>query len=163
MTHHNGAAVARVQPERDRNPGVRVWRCIAAVLALTQLGAPLVADTMAGDFLESGPTNEAAITPSGYAFGIWAVICVLSVLTTVAVLNFGLGAPWEVDVLADASVVFVGFIAFTDHFHVAAQWEPGELVRGFTTAEAAAGDGRSKTDAESFDVDVAPLGHGEMA
>ena len=112
MTHHNGAAVARVQPERDRSPAVRVWRCIAAVLALTQLGAPLVADTTAGDFLESGPTNEAAITPSGYAFGIWAVICVLSVLTTVAVLNFGLGAAWEVDVLVDASIVFVGFSAW---------------------------------------------------
>ena len=111
MTHHNGAAVARVQPERDRGP-VRVWRCIAAVLALTQLGAPLVADTMAGDFLESGPTNEAAITPSGYAFGIWAVICVLSVLTTVAVLYFGLGAAWEVEVLVDASIVFVGFSAW---------------------------------------------------
>ena len=74
MTYHSGAAVARVQSERDRGTALRVWRCIAAVLALTQLGAPFVADTMAGDFLESGPTNEAAITPSGYAFGIWALI-----------------------------------------------------------------------------------------
>ena len=112
MTHHNGAAVARVQPERDRSPSVRVWRCIAAVLALTQLGAPLVADTTAGDYLESGPTNEAAITPSGYASRHLGVVCVPSVLTTVAVLNFGLGAAWEVDALVDASIVFVGFSAW---------------------------------------------------
>ena len=36
----------------------------------------------------------------------------LSVLTTVAVLNFGLGAAWEVDVLVDASIVFVGLSAW---------------------------------------------------
>ena len=114
--HHRIGAVALVSSAAARNM-LRLAKIARTdtpqtVLALTQLGAPLVADTMAGDVLESGPTDEAAITPSGYAFGIWALICVLSVLTTVGVLYFGLGAAWEVDVLVDASAVFVGFSAW---------------------------------------------------
>ena len=101
--HHRIGAVALVSSAAARNM-LRLAKIARTdtpqtVLALTQLGAPLVTDTMAGDVLESGPTDEAAITPSGYAFGIWALICVLSVLTTVGVLYFGLGAAWEVDVL----------------------------------------------------------------
>jgi hypothetical protein len=39
-------------------PSVGAWRWIAAVLAVAQLLAPVVANTVAGDFLRSGPTNE---------------------------------------------------------------------------------------------------------
>jgi hypothetical protein len=88
---------------------VRAWRWIAAVLALSQLAAPIVADAIAGDFLASGATNEALITPAGYAFSLWGVITVLSAVTALAVVRYGLGAWWETSVLVDASVVFVGF------------------------------------------------------
>ncbi|BBY80125.1 hypothetical protein H7I53_00345 [Mycolicibacterium pulveris] len=85
------------------------WRWIAAILALTQLAAPFVTQAVAGDFLESGATNAALITPAGYAFSLWGLITVLSAATMLAVLRFGLGAWWETRVLVDASVVFAGF------------------------------------------------------
>jgi hypothetical protein len=91
------------------SPKVRAWRWIAAVLALTQLAAPVVANAIAGDFLASGATNEALITPAGYAFGVWGVITLLSAVTAVGVLRYGLGAWWETSALVEASVVFVGF------------------------------------------------------
>ena len=84
---------------------MRAWRWIAAVLALSQLAAPFVADAVAGNFLESGPTNEALITPAGYAFSLWGLITALSAVTAVAVLRYGLGAWWETSLLIDASVV----------------------------------------------------------
>jgi hypothetical protein len=64
---------------------------------------------LAGSFLESGATNEALITPAGYAFGLWGVITALSAVTAAAVVRYGLGAWWETSLLVDASVVFVGF------------------------------------------------------
>ncbi|MEO3761022.1 hypothetical protein ABGB19_22405 [Mycobacterium sp. B14F4] len=85
------------------------WRWVAAVLALSQLAAPFVANAVAGNFLEPGATNEALITPAGYAFSLWGLITMLSAVTAVAVLRYGLGAWWETSVLVDASVVFVGF------------------------------------------------------
>ncbi|WP_232004658.1 hypothetical protein [Mycobacterium sp. ACS1612] len=85
------------------------WRWIAAVLALSQLAAPFVADAVAGNFLESGATNEALITPAGYAFSLWGLITALSAVTAVAVLRYGLGAWWETSLLIDVSVVFAGF------------------------------------------------------
>jgi hypothetical protein len=74
---------------------VVTWRWIAAALALSQLGAPIVADAVAGNFLESGATNESLITPAGYAFGLWGLITALSAATAVAVLRYGLGTWWE--------------------------------------------------------------------
>jgi hypothetical protein len=88
---------------------VRSWRWIAAVLALTQLAAPLIANAVAPNFLESGATNEALITPAGYAFSLWGLITVLSAATALAVLRYGLGSWWETGLLVDASVTFVGF------------------------------------------------------
>lgn len=88
---------------------VNIWRWIAAFLALTQLAAPVVANAIAGDFLSSGATNEALITPAGYAFALWGVICLLSAATAVAIVRYGLGTWWETSILVDASVVFVGF------------------------------------------------------
>ena len=85
------------------------WRWIAAVLALSQLAAPFAAEAIAGNFLESGATNEALITPAGYAFGLWGLITALSAATALAVLRYGLGAWWETSLLIDACVVFVGF------------------------------------------------------
>jgi hypothetical protein len=79
------------------------------ILALTQLAAPVIANALAGDFLQDGATNEALITPAGYAFGLWGVITLLCAVTTIAVLRFGLGSWWETAALVDASVVFVGF------------------------------------------------------
>ncbi|MFY9917311.1 MAG: hypothetical protein WAL26_02795 [Mycobacterium sp.] len=88
---------------------VRTWRWVAAALAVSQLVAPAVVNSLAGNFLESGATNEALITPAGYAFGLWGVITVLCAVTAVAVVRYGLGAWWETSLLVDASVVFVGF------------------------------------------------------
>ena len=102
--------LANTTTESDRrSPRVRTWRWIAAVLALSQLVAPVVVNAVAGNFLESGATNEALITPAGYAFGLWGLITLLSAVTALAVLRYGLGAWWETSVLVDASVVFVGF------------------------------------------------------
>jgi hypothetical protein len=78
-------------------------------LALSQLAAPLVANALAGDFLREGATNEALITPAGYAFSLWGLITLLCAVTMIAVLRFGLGSWWETAALVDASVVFVGF------------------------------------------------------
>jgi hypothetical protein len=91
---------------------VRTWRWIAAVLALTQLVTPPIVRSIAGEFLKSGATNQALITPSGYAFGLWGLITVLSAATALAVLRYGLGSWWETSVLVDASIVFVGFTAW---------------------------------------------------
>lgn len=98
----------RATPRRN-SPRVATWRWIAAVLALSQLAAPFLTRAVAGDFLASGATNEALITPAGYAFGLWSLITLLSAATMLAVLRFGLGAWWETSVLVDASVVFAGF------------------------------------------------------
>ncbi|MGV0715860.1 hypothetical protein ABQE93_10680 [Mycolicibacterium sp. XJ662] len=78
-------------PAPSRNsPRVTTWRLIAAVLALTQLAALFVTRSVTGDVLVS-------------------VITVLSAVTMLAVLRYGLGSWWERSVLVDASVVFVGF------------------------------------------------------
>jgi hypothetical protein len=97
---------------QDRVEGTRsvvAWRWIVLLLALSQLAAPSVTKALAGDFLKSGATNEALITPSGYAFGLWGVICVLSAVTAAAIARYGLGTWWESSVLIDASIVFIGF------------------------------------------------------
>ncbi|MCV7072359.1 hypothetical protein H7H73_20230 [Mycobacterium rufum] len=88
---------------------MRPWRRVLVVLAVSQLVAPVVVSALAGDFLESGATNEALITPAGYAFSLWGVITLLCATTSLAVWRFGLGPSWETSLLVDASVVFVGF------------------------------------------------------
>lgn len=93
----------------ENAPAVRAWRWVVVVLAVSQLVAPAIANMLAGNFLQAGATNEALITPAGYAFGLWGVITVLSAVTAVAVVRYGLGAWWETSLLVDASVVFVGF------------------------------------------------------
>ncbi len=90
-------------------PRVGIWRVVVALLAVAQLGTPAITARLAGDFLRSGVTNDAVITPSGYAFSIWGLICVLCVATAAGVLWRGLGAQWEMRLLIEASVVFVGF------------------------------------------------------
>ena len=94
---------------RGASRTVTTWRRIAALLALSQLAAPFVADAVAGNFLQSGATNEALITPAGYAFSLWGLITALSAVTAVAVLRYGLGTWWETSLLIDVSVVFAGF------------------------------------------------------
>ncbi len=91
------------------SPSVRPLRWVLTVLALTQLVSPLVVNAVFGDFLQSGATNEALITPAGYAFSVWGLITLLSAVTALAVLRFGLGSSWESSVLIDAAVVFAGF------------------------------------------------------
>ena len=88
---------------------VKAWRWIATVLAVSQLAASPIITWVFGDFLSSGATNEALITPSGYAFSIWGLITLLTVVTCVAIIRVGLGAPWERRVLVETSVVFLGF------------------------------------------------------
>ncbi|CAA0138367.1 Uncharacterised protein [Mycolicibacterium vanbaalenii] len=91
------------------SPSVRPLRWITAALALTQLAAPLVVTALAGNFLQTGATNQALITPAGYAFSVWGVITLLSAVIALAVLRFGLGSPWESSLLIDACLVFVGY------------------------------------------------------
>lgn len=69
------------------------WRWIAALLSLTQLASPLVISRFFGDFLESGATNEALITPAGWAFSIWGLITLLSAVTAITVLRWGWARP----------------------------------------------------------------------
>ncbi|WP_237570049.1 hypothetical protein [Mycolicibacterium lacusdiani] len=88
---------------------VVTWRWITLLLAVSQLAAPAVTSAVAGDFLASGATNEALITPAGYAFGLWGVITVLSAITALAIVRYGFGAWWELGVLIDLCIVFTGF------------------------------------------------------
>ncbi|MFS0899119.1 hypothetical protein AB3M98_17140 [Mycolicibacterium litorale] len=94
---------------RSNAPSVTTWRWVAAVLAASQLIASPVSRAVNGEFLKSGATNQALITPAGYAFSVWGLITLLSAVTAVAVVRHGLGSSWETDALIDASVVFVGF------------------------------------------------------
>ncbi|MEU0494556.1 hypothetical protein [Mycobacterium sp. NPDC006124] len=94
---------------RPTKSSVRAWRWISTLLAVSQLASPPVVARLFGDFLASGDTNRALITPSGYAFSIWGVITLLTVVTGVAVLRHGLGSPWETRVLVELSVVYTGF------------------------------------------------------
>ncbi|WP_226862908.1 hypothetical protein [Mycolicibacterium baixiangningiae] len=94
---------------RSNASTVTPWRWAAAVLAVSQLVASPVSRAVNGDFLKSGATNQALITPAGYAFSLWGLITLLSSVTAVAIVRYGLGSPWETGVLIDASVVFVGF------------------------------------------------------
>ena len=93
----------------QENSRAQTWRWVALLLALSQLAAPPVIARLFGDFLSTGATNEALITPSGYAFSIWGLITLLCAITCAAVVWKGLGAPWEARALVDASVVFAGF------------------------------------------------------
>ncbi len=56
--------------------------------------------------MSSGATNEATITPSGYAFSIWGLLCVLCVVTAAAIVRFGLGVARDIGALIEASLVF---------------------------------------------------------
>jgi hypothetical protein len=76
---------------------------------LSQLVTPPIIMRVYGEFLSTGATNDAVITPARYAFSIWGLITLLCAITFVAVVRVGLGAPWESRLLLDASVVFVGF------------------------------------------------------
>lgn len=91
---------------------VRTWRWVALLLSVCQLLTPAVITRIYGEFLSTGATNEAAITPAGWAFSIWGLITLLCAVTCAAVVKFGLQAPFESRVLAEASLVFVGFIAW---------------------------------------------------
>jgi hypothetical protein len=99
---HNGSDIARVADGVEPpTTAVRVWRWVTAAVALSQLAAPRIADALAGDFLPSGATNEATITPSGYAFSIWGLLCVLCVVTAAAIVRFGLGAARDIGALIE--------------------------------------------------------------
>jgi len=91
------------------NSAHRGWRWAALLLAASQLLAPIVITRVYGEFLSAGATNDAAITPAGYAFSIWGPITLLVTITCAAILWRGLGAPWETRLPAEASVVFAGF------------------------------------------------------
>jgi len=81
----------------------------ALLLALSQLVTPPIIMRAYGEFLSTGATNDAVITPARYAFSIWGLITLLCAVTCVAVVRLGLSAPWESRLLVDVSVVFVGF------------------------------------------------------
>lgn len=66
MTCMRTAAAAR-----SNAPSVSAWRWVAAVLAVSQLVASPVSRALNGEFLKSGATNQALITPAGYAFSLW--------------------------------------------------------------------------------------------
>ena len=102
------------------------WRWVVVGLALAQAAAPLVAGALAPNFLVEDPAREAAITPSGYAFAIWGLICLSSLVTAVAMVRFGLGAPWERRALVDIAVVFAGFSTWL--YAAAQDWLWGTVV-----------------------------------
>ena len=52
-------------------------------LALSQLVTPPIIMRVYGDFLSTGATNDAVITPAGYAFSIWGLITLLCAITFV--------------------------------------------------------------------------------
>jgi hypothetical protein len=87
-------------------------RWVALLVALSQLVTPPIIMRVYGEFLSTGATNDAVITPARYAFSIWGLITLLCAITFVAVVRVRLGAPWEGRLLVDASVVFVGFTAW---------------------------------------------------
>ena len=91
---------------RSSTTGLR-W--VALVLALSQLVTPPIIMRVYGEFLSTGATNDAVITPARYAFSIWGLITLLCAVTCVAVVRLGLSTPWESRLLVDVSVVFVGF------------------------------------------------------
>ena len=97
---------------RRTNSSVRAWRWTSTLLAMAQLASPPLIARVFGDFLSSGATNRALITPSGYAFSIWGLITLLTVVTGVAILRHGLGSAWETRVLVEHSVVYTGFSAW---------------------------------------------------
>ena len=97
---------------RRTNSSVRAWRWISTLLAVGQLATPPVIARVFGDFLSSGATNQALITPSGYAFSIWGLITLLTVVTGAAILRHGLGTAWETRVLVELSAVYLGFSAW---------------------------------------------------
>jgi hypothetical protein len=101
--------VTTVEKTSKPSRAVVTWRWITLLLAVSQLAAPAVTSAVAGDFLASGATNEALITPAGYAFGLWGVITVLSAITALAIVRYGFGAWWELGVLIDLCIVFTGF------------------------------------------------------
>ena len=84
-------------------------RWVALLLALSQLVTPPIIMRVSGEFLSTGAPNDAVITPARHAFSIWGLITLLCAITFVVVVRVGLGAPWESRLLADASVIFVGF------------------------------------------------------
>lgn len=99
-----------VDPSTGATPtATKAWRWIVLLLALSQLIVPRAANRLFEGFLSASAINEAAITPPGYAFSIWGLICVLCVLTTAAVTRLGFGAQWETRVLTEACIVFLGF------------------------------------------------------
>lgn len=91
---------------------VHRWRWAALALAVAQLFTPAAITQVYGEFLSTGATNQALITPAGWAFSIWGLITLLCALTCAAVTRFGLNAPWERQLLRWTSLVFVGFIAW---------------------------------------------------
>lgn len=97
---------------RHHRPATRAARWAAAALAASQLVSPPIITSVYGDFLSTGATNDAVITPAGYAFSIWGLITLLCTIAFLAVAFIGLNAPWEARLLAEVSVVFAGFTAW---------------------------------------------------
>ncbi|MCP9270901.1 hypothetical protein [Mycolicibacterium arenosum] len=87
-------------------------RWVAAALSASQLVTPPVIMSVYGDFLSARATNDAVITPAGYAFSIWGLITLLCTVSFVGVARRGLNAPWETRLLVEVSVVFTGFTAW---------------------------------------------------
>ncbi|MDA2892551.1 hypothetical protein PDG61_16640 [Mycolicibacterium sp. BiH015] len=96
----------------DTQQPIRRWRWTALALAVVQLFTPAAITQAYGEFLSTGATNAALITPAGYAFSIWGPITLLCAITCALITRFGLNAPWERQLLVAASTVFVGFVAW---------------------------------------------------
>lgn len=96
----------------DHHRAPRRWRWIAAAASVTQLVTPPVVSAKYGNFLSTGATNDAAITPAGYAFSIWGLITALCTLACIAMVRQGIGAPWESRVSIESTVVSIGFTAW---------------------------------------------------
>jgi hypothetical protein len=102
-----------------RRPGRRI---ALLVLAAGQVATPLLVSAFGGGaFTTADRAAEPAIVPAGYAFSIWGVIELLSLLYALWALPHGRPSPELRDRLAaPLAVVFAGFSAWL----VAAEVEP---------------------------------------
>jgi hypothetical protein len=101
---------------------VRAARLLVLVLAVLQPVGSAVFTRWSPVPLDSGPTNQAAVTPAGYAFAIWGLITALCVIVAVLAAVRGLRVAREAWVLGHLAVLFTGFNVWLGFAALAAYW-----------------------------------------
>jgi hypothetical protein len=101
---------------------VRTARRLVLVLAVLQPVGSAVFTRWSPVPLDSGPTNQAAVTPAGYAFAVWGLITALCVVVAVLIAARGLRVAREAWVLGHLAVLFAGFNVWLGFAALAAYW-----------------------------------------